>query len=107
MKKSLVYDLVMSLLESYPILRDSDKLLLWNVWGELGLLSSLESTTCLTKEAFLKAPTPETITRCRRKIQELHPELGPSVNVKKARAEKAETGGNFIFREEDGQGSLI
>lgn len=108
MKKNLVYDLVKELLGSYPVLRDSDKHLLWTVWGELGLLKrDVEGGYCLTKDSFLKAPTPETITRCRRKIQELHPNLGPSVNVKKARAEKAETGGNFIFREEDGQGSLI
>lgn len=103
MKKRLIYDLVKSLLETYPKLRDSDKLLLWNVWGELGYI--YEGT--LSRQDFLLAPTPETITRCRRKIQELHPELQSSPEVKQAKKSKEDTRGTYIFREEDGQGSLV
>jgi uncharacterized pyridoxal phosphate-containing UPF0001 family protein len=96
-----VYDQVKDLLTQYPELRDSDKKLLWIVWHKLGLLQRTEATNFITYPNYMKAPSSESITRARRKVQELHPELGASVAVAQERQEKAEQKGTFIFREED------
>ena len=54
----------------------------------------------ITKEDFLKAPSFESITRARRKVQELNPELAPNDYVKKAREKIEAQKGTHIFREE-------
>ena len=57
---------------------------------------------------FLNCTSFESITRARRKIQELHPELrSPSSKVNKYRKERQLTKGTFVFREDTGQGKFV
>lgn len=95
-KKNKLYDLILNLLKEFPAMRSSDKKLIWNVWGYLGYVHNGH----IGRQSFMNAPTPETITRCRRKIQEHKPELRATVQVQNKRKEKEETKGNFIYQEE-------
>ena len=99
MNKQRIYDLVKELLTDYPELRDSDKKLIWKVWFNLGLVVFGDQPMFIRFDNFMKAPSTESIRRCRQKIQEHFPELRGSKAVQKARAEKAEENGTFIFRE--------
>lgn len=95
-----LYDIVINLLIDHPVLRDSDRRLIWNVWHRQGLINMDEGTdTYITKANFLKAASTESIRRCRQKIQEERPELGPSAYVKEARRKKQADKGTFIYRE--------
>lgn len=96
-KYEKLYNLVYQMLITWPETRGSDKKLMWFVWEKLGYVV-LEN---LTVQAFVDpmCPTPESITRCRRKIQELHPELQAANRTRRARAEKAQQKGTHIFRE--------
>lgn len=106
MKKQRIYDLVKELLTDYPELRDSDKKLIWAVWTELALVRritsdyTLETGAMVSYDSFMEAPSTETIRRCRQSIQEHNPELRGSKWVQRARAEKAEEKGSFIYHEE-------
>lgn len=90
-----LYDLVKDILEAREDCRNSDKVLLWAVWEKLGIVFA----GYLSSDQFLKAPTPETITRCRRKIQAYYPHLASSKEVQAYKEEKQATGGNFVFQE--------
>jgi len=92
-----IYDLVKNLLTDNPDLRDSDKKLIWRVWYEMGLVDNYRF---ITKDNFMKAPSTETIRRCRQKIQETHPELQSSKWIKAQREKIAEQKGTYIYREE-------
>ena len=96
-----LYDLIKQLLTDHEYLRDSDKKLIWRVWGELGYRNAGygEMLTCIFEDDFMRAPSTESIRRCRQKIQEKHPELRGSEKVRKARAEKAEEKGTWVYRE--------
>lgn len=91
-----LYDLIKKLLMEDVELRNSDKKLIWATWQELGLANE-----SITYENFLKdkCPLPESIRRCRQKIQETHPELEATVKVKKLRKERARQKGTHIYRE--------
>lgn len=91
-----IYDLSKSILEKYPITRSDDNKLIWVVLGELGYIHD----GAIAKEDFLNCPSFESITRARRKIQELHPELAPNDFVKSARKHIEDQKGTHIFREE-------
>lgn len=88
-------DLVRDLLVKYPVLRDNDSRLLANVWAvELKTKFGGGLTAHTTAEFFVLLAlgdnlTPaETITRCRRKIQEEEPALrGEKWKKRKERAE--------------------
>lgn len=99
------YDLVKELLEKYPALRDSDRLLIWNVWGKLGFLNSDYGATVIEKSMFMKAPHPETIRRSRADIQRRFPELRSSKAIQKMKNEKAAEKGTHIYREGAGDDS--
>ena len=92
-----LYDLVKELLEKRSDMRDSDKRLMWAVWYKLGYAdaSRMDREALFTKSC----PTPESITRCRRKIQERYPHLQAGADVKAAREEKAKEKGTHIYRE--------
>ena len=71
-----VMDRVKWLLERYPHLRDSDNKLVANIWHqELHKIDDVYPFTFLEAYAEGKITTADSITRARRKIQELHPEL--------------------------------
>lgn len=91
-----LYDKVKDLLTKYPALRDSDKKLTWSVWmREL----NMNNNDSLTYDKYLQATSFETISRCRRKIQERHPELRGSDWVNRAKKSKQATKGTFIYQE--------
>ena len=91
-----IYDLVKNILETDSSSRNSDKRLVWSVCFRLGLTDS----GTITYDNFMKAPTFESITRARRKVVELHPELAGDRDVEIARNRKQNTKGNFIFKNE-------
>lgn len=65
-----LFDRVYKLLKDHQELRDDDKKLTWSVWALEGLAWNM-----MTKEAYLKATSAESITRARRKVQEEYPLL--------------------------------
>ena len=91
---------VRSVLKDYPETRDSDKLLwlYFNIkYNGLDLIIDGSSQSNISFKQWLlisDVPTFETLTRCRRKLQELHSEL---VGDKKRRSE-AETQYRRYFR---------
>ena len=91
-----IYDLVKNILETDSSSRNSDKRLVWSVCFRLGLTDS----GTITYDNFMKAPTFESITRARRKVVELHPELAGDREVEVGRTRKQNTKGNFIFKNE-------
>lgn len=91
-----LYDKVKDLLVKYPQLRDSDKRLIWAIWT----VSNKTSFGSITKDSFYSANSSESITRARRKVQELNPELRPTKLVQETRHKKQQDKGTFIFREQ-------
>jgi hypothetical protein len=96
-----LYDTVKDLLIKYPKLRDSDRLLIWNVWGLAGYIQN----GVISREDFINAPHPESIRRCRQKIQETHPELQSSPNVQHEKELIEDQKGTHIYREKIGHSS--
>ena len=68
---------VKHLLETVPSLRDSDERLVANVWFlECKKLNEIYSLTdFLSAYSLSEITSADTITRCRRHLQQLHPEL--------------------------------
>ena len=97
-----MYDLVKDLLTKYPDLRDSDRKLIWAVCWKKQLIQVNEEKMLsrMLYMNFLQAPSFESITRARRKVQELHPELQSRQAVFEVRQDKEEKKGNFVFHEE-------
>jgi hypothetical protein len=89
------YDLIKETLEDCPETRNSDKKLQWKIWTRLGYV---EEGYALQYEDFLRATSPETIRRCRQKIQELHPELQAIRRVRAERKYIENQRGTHIFR---------
>ena len=74
-----VIDEVEKFLTEYPVLRDDDRRLIVNLWtkrmGGSDVVDHLEPNEILKIIASSEMPSPESITRCRRKLQEKHPML--------------------------------
>ena len=68
-----VMNRVKKLLEDYPHLRDSDNKLVANIWNQE--IKYTDAFGFLTMYASGEITTADSITRARRKLQELHPEL--------------------------------
>jgi hypothetical protein len=92
MKK--LYDIVLHLLTINPEFRNSDKRLIWEVWCYQGKAFA----GFMSRENFMMAATPESITRARRKIQEIRIDLGPTAETKSRRSKIAKQKGTQIFR---------
>ena len=74
MKKIL--NKVVNLLTKHPSLRDSDERLIANIWhSHIKNVEDVDAVTLLTRFAKGKLPSYESISRCRRKIQQEKPEL--------------------------------
>ena len=95
MKQNL-YEVIERLLSDDIELRNNDKKLIWKVWEYEGHVNS----GILTQYDFVKCSTPETITRCRRKVQENNKSLQATSSVRIERSKKAMKKGNFVYREE-------
>lgn len=80
-----MYDIVKDILVRYPETRSSDKYLIWEVLRLLGFLEAGQ----LTWDRFRKTPPLESITRARRKVQEMHPELQANETVREIRRQKS------------------
>lgn len=96
--KIKIYDLVKDKLTESAETRDSDKKLIWFIWSDLGFVALNDFSSTIDYVMFMKAPSFESIRRCRQKLQEKYPELRGTKTVQKARAEKAEERGTHIFR---------
>jgi hypothetical protein len=100
-----IYDLVKKILEDNEQARNSDKLLIWEVYKSIGIVKEVEwfgNREAIIKENFLsgKLPSFETIRRSRQKIQELHPELQATSSSVRARRKQLENQkGTHIFRD--------
>ena len=71
-----VIDEVEKFLTKYPILRDDDEKLMANIWNShIGNLEDVDGKDILHMLANHQLPSYESISRCRRKIQELKPHL--------------------------------
>ena len=66
---------VEELLNKYPTARDSDNFLIAHYWYQEQVDNGLDHTKTLRNLALGKLSTPESITRCRRKLQELNESL--------------------------------
>lgn len=92
--KKLIYDLLVSD-KQY---RNSDRKLIWQVWE----IRNCVYFGTMSAEAFWKAPSPETIRRCRQNLQRSDKLMGynliqPDPSVKKNRDKLAkEKGYSFI-----------
>ncbi len=92
-----LYDKVKKILEADEQARNSDKHLIWKVFE-----STSNGRDFMTYQDFIKMPAFESITRARRKIQELHIELRPNMTVQRGRIGKARQKGKFVYREKTG-----
>ena len=93
--KVKLYDKIKQLLELYPSLRDSDKRLCWHLW-KVGGYISLNS---MSEDEFFNAPSPSSISRARRKVQENHPSLKSSKEIQRRKDKIAKTKGMFSYHE--------
>ena len=70
-KMSNILDRIVNLLTKYPSLRDSDERLVANIWhNQLDSVDNLTAKEFLSHFAEGKLHSYESISRCRRKIQE-------------------------------------
>ena len=74
-KMSNILDRVISLLTKHPSLRDSDARLAATIWNGQINTDDLTSKELLLQFAEGKLQSYESISRCRRKVQEIKPEL--------------------------------
>ena len=71
-----VIDEVEKFLTEYPVLRDDDEKLMANIWNShIGNLEDVDGKDVLCMLASHKLPSYESISRCRRKLQEECPNL--------------------------------
>ena len=71
-----VVDDVEKFLIKYPPLRDDDERLMANIWSShIGNLEGIDGKEILHMLANHQLPSYESISRCRRKIQEIKPHL--------------------------------
>ena len=90
-----LYNLVKQILNYDELARNSDKQLLWRVFEELGIKEEY-----ITKDQFMSMPSSESITRARRKVQELNIELRSNMTIQRARNKIKQQKGTHVFREE-------
>ena len=86
-------DLVKAILIDKPDTRNSDNLLYSEVLEHIGQaegvnIGRMAICDVLRNMKHLQLPTIETVGRCRRKLQEKHPELRASVEVSALRSER-------------------
>ena len=71
-----VIDEVEKFLTRYPVLRDDDEKLMANIWNShIGNLEDVDGKEILSMLANHELPSYESISRCRRKLQEECPNL--------------------------------
>ncbi len=88
-----MYERVLSLLQDHPQTRNSDKKLFWRYCVTYHGMDSDH----MTLQFWTNGPSYESITRARRKVQEIHPELTGVDSVQANRKALEQMKGNFIF----------
>jgi hypothetical protein len=93
MKTSKIKDTVTKLLTIYPVLRDDDARLVVNVWNEQLLKRGINLNTEPANEILFiiangSLNSSESITRCRRKLQEVNIDLRGAKWLERHEAEK-------------------
>jgi hypothetical protein len=93
MKTSKIKDTVTKLLTIYPVLRDDDARLVVNVWNEQLLRRGINLNTEPANEILFiiangSLNSSESITRCRRKLQEVNIDLRGAKWLERHEAEK-------------------
>lgn len=93
-----LYELIKQLLVQSEVYRNSDKALIWEIWRKQGVINGYGY---LSHSNFMsKAKSPESIRRCRQKVQENCPELkATDTEVKETRDQMAEQKGTFVYRD--------
>ena len=94
-----LYDLEKKLLTDFADYRNNDRALIWAVWRAEGYVTREGFTDQLSRTNFMVATSPESICRCRRKLQEEFPELQATDRVRCLRSKKAKEKGTFVYRE--------
>lgn len=100
-----ILEAVRHILETRPETRNSDKLLIWEVLRQVGMVKTIDHfgpRQAILKETFVSSNLIpfESITRARRKIQEKEELQATSKEVRTTRGQRAETKGTFVFEEE-------
>jgi len=88
------YDTVKKILEEKVACRNSDKHLIWTY---MTYKANKVGSPIIDLRDFLNCTPFESITRARRKVQEIHPELRANDIVKEARAEKAKNPQGWLY----------
>lgn len=94
-----IYDLIKQLLTIDPKLRDSDHLLIWDIWKLEGRVVVVSGQEYITKERYMDSTHFESIRRTRQKVQEHFPALQSSPAVLAKKHIKQKEKGTFVFRE--------
>jgi len=89
----MIYLRVKNILSKYESTRNSDKLLIWYLANEEGKIEDDK----LGFNNFMELPSFESITRARRKIQEMTPQLRANEFVTEERRKKERVQGRFIY----------
>ena len=97
--KNNVYEKVKEQLINHPATRDSDKKLIFNYWVMERIFINENGVYYTNPTQFMYCTPAESITRARRMVQELHPELRSSKSIEKERKLKEKQKGTFVFRE--------
>lgn len=83
-KRGTLYDVVKTVLQKKPETRGDDRLLLWFVC-EVLRGEPIGSTNLITRFAFMKMPSFESITRARREVQAHNKDLDAPRKIKNMR----------------------
>lgn len=97
-----IYDLVKQLLTDYPIFRNSDKELTWEMFRKDGKVRvNFQGEQFITKKDFMDFDVElESVRRTRQKIQEKFPNLGPTSTVQVYRDAIEAQKSTHVYREE-------
>ena len=106
-----LYDLVKKLLQEKEELRGDDDLLYLSVirivhpyWNNGRITTNIENATIgefFTSRKSAKLPTFESVTRCRRKVQEENPALRPREAIQKWREIQQDRFYNFAVNQQE------
>lgn len=80
--KDNLYDIVLNVLENYTPCREDDFLLYGKVCQKLGLDIKLSFKEVMLKHKELKLPSFESVSRARRKVFELRPDLNSIAEIR-------------------------
>jgi predicted HAD superfamily hydrolase len=92
-----LYDRCLDILKRNQQARNSDKVLIWEVFRETGTLMDGQ---VITKDGWMGSVSTESIRRCRQKIQETHPELQADNVIQTYRKGIEVNFPKFVFDEE-------